>query len=861
MSIIQDLQTISNDRAMLLDEKLENLLRIGTEILRLETGIVSNIRGDQYSVQSVVTPGDSIPEDAKFSLCDTYCADVASAGTVVAYHNIDIQPGASHPCFEKYTLKSYLAAPIHVFGEFYGTVNFSSLSPREEAFGALETDYLLLLASWIGNELERQQALSNLKAQKVVLEERNSLLNQITNLAGVGTWELNVDSGSIVWSGALKRMLHVHSERVLKPDEIVNFIVSEEQRKSYVNQFQEMIKTGEDFAYEVEVKTDAGEPRWLESRAHPIMENGRCVKVIGATVDITQMQIDKAVLRHKSELAESALKARSDFLANMSHEIRTPMNAIIGFSDLMLGEALREEQKSHLTTINRSARSLLHLLNDILDSAKLDKGKLDLDYRDFLIREELDLVISTFWLEAKRKKVGLVLNVDDSVANGYRGVPERMRQVLNNLIGNAVKFTHDGEVTINVKSDEKFVYFDVTDTGIGMTQEQVGRVFDPFSQADASMSRKYGGTGLGTTISKQLVELMGGNICATSEKGKGTTFTFRLPLEVVEIDDYVSSELSSKAARIETSLTVLVVDDVQQNLELLSLLLKRAGHSVETATDGQVALDKMRAKSFDVVLMDLQMPKLDGLEAAKQRREFEKENSLPPTPIIALTASVLVQDKHAAQQAGMEGFANKPVDFPQLMDEIARVLNIDTLQVDSVPDTLEVNAPASTLKVDKNVLDLKKAVDLWGSEEAVLYKAVATLSHSLKGTSGNLCLTTFYHTTREIEAQALKSEVNIEDVNRLRDALERIELMLSESPLYAENAINESIDNALLLSHLEAMLDSVEQNMVDEEELTFLREVGCSSHKEQITQILLDIDDFEFELAHERISTLIKELK
>ncbi len=341
-----------------------------------------------------------------------------------------------------------------------------------------------------------------------------------------------------------------------------------------------------------------------------------------------------------------------------------------------------------------------------------------------------------------------------------------------------------------------------------------------------------------------------------------------------------------KKARIETSLTVLVVDDVQQNLELLSLLLKRAGHSVETATDGQIALDKMRAKSFDVVLMDLQMPKLDGLEAAKQRREFEKENSLPPTPIIALTASVLVQDKHAAQQAGMEGFANKPVDFPQLMDEIARVLNIDTLQVDSVPDTLEVNAPASALKVDKNVLDLKKAVDLWGSEEAVLqevdkfsttcrdkvddlmgaairedYKAVATLSHGLKGTSGNLCLTTFYHTTREIEAQALKSEVNIEDVNRLRDALDKIELMLSESPLYAENAINESIDNALLLSHLEAMLDSVEQNMVDEDELSFLREVGCSSHKEQITQILLDIDDFEFELAHERISTLIQELK
>lgn len=216
-----------------------------------------------------------------------------------------------------------------------------------------------------------------------------------------------------------------------------------------------------------------------------------------------------------------------------------------------------------------------------------------------------------------------------------------------------------------------------------MTQEQVERVFDPFSQADASMSRKYGGTGLGTTISKQLVELMGGSIFARSEKGKGTTFTFRLPLKVVEIDEHISSDTTSKATRIETTLNVLVVDDVQQNLELLSLLLKRAGHNVDTATDGLIALKKMQSQSYDVVLMDLQMPKLDVLEAAKQRREFEKENSLPPTPIVALTASVLVQDKHAAQQAGMEGFANKPVDFAQLMEEVASVLNIDTNVIDN----------------------------------------------------------------------------------------------------------------------------------------------------------------------------------
>ena len=641
------------------------------------------------------------------------------------------------------------------------------------------------------------------------------------------------------------------------------------------------------FSYEYRIVAKSGEVKWVIEHGVQVKDDeGTVLYVDGFISDITHRKIMENELKAAKEKAEQAAAARTTFLANMSHEIRTPMNAIIGFSDLMLGEALREEQKSHLTTINRSARSLLHLLNDILDSAKLDKGKLDLDYRDFLIREELDLVISTFWLEAKRKKVDLVLNVDESVANGYRGVPERMRQVLNNLIGNAVKFTHEGEVAVNVRRDGEFVCFAVSDTGIGMTQEQVERVFDPFSQADASMSRKYGGTGLGTTISKQLVELMGGSICVSSEKGKGTTFTFRLPLDEAEVNESSANNTQPTVTQIDATLRVLVVDDVQQNIELLSLLLSRAGHQVHTATDGFIALEKMQSESFDVVLMDLQMPKLDGLEAAKQRREYEKEHGLPPTPIIALTASVLVQDRHAAELAGMEGFANKPVDFSLLMEEVARVLHLNSRVVNIPTGATNEDGSASAFNVEKAVLDLRKAVDLWGSEDIVLrevdkfstasrekvdalmsaairedYDAVARLAHGLKGTSGNLCLTTFFHITKEIEAQALKTKVNIEEINQLRGALDKIELMLSESPLYAENAINESIDNALLLSHLEAMLNSVEQNMVDEAELTFLRDAGCSSHKDQIGQILLYIDDFEFELAHEHISTLIQELK
>lgn len=552
----------------------------------------------------------------------------------------------------------------------------------------------------------------------------------------------------------------------------------------------------DNFTIEYRVIHRNGDIRWVIEQGTCVKDdNGELLYIDGFITDITHRREMEDELKVAKESAEQAAAARTAFLANMSHEIRTPMNAIIGFSDLMLGESLREEQKSHLTTINRSARSLLHLLNDILDSAKLDKGKLDLDYRNFCMREELDLVISTFWLEAKRKKVALNLNVDDSVAQGYRGVPERLRQVLNNLIGNAVKFTHEGEVTVNVYGDNELVYFEVSDTGIGMSPEHLEKVFDPFSQADASMSRKYGGTGLGTTISKQLVELMGGEISARSELGNGTTFAFHLPLEVIELSQTSSHQVPVFSEQTLPPLHVLVVDDVIQNVELLTLLLTRAGHTVDSASEGEMALEKMRDGHYDLVLMDLQMPKLDGLEAAKRRREYEKANDLPATPIIALTASVLVQDKHAAQNAGMEGFANKPVDFPVLVNEIARVLTgrvpeIATTERQNVQSsnvqagnvqTGDTQQPLPSKRQHSHVVDLKKASTLWGSEEVALqeiykfttkcreqvddlttaivhenFNKIATIAHSLKGASGNLCLTTFFNTTKLIETDAIK---------------------------------------------------------------------------------------------------------
>ncbi|MDO6566142.1 MHYT domain-containing protein [Alteromonas sp. 1_MG-2023] len=646
-----------------------------------------------------------------------------------------------------------------------------------------------------------------------------------------------------------------------------------------VERIAEEVADNKQFTIEYRIITKCGDVRWVtEHGVHVLDDDGNTIYLDGFISDITARREMEEELKAAKERAEQAAEARTNFLANMSHEIRTPMNAIIGFSDLMLAEEMPPEQHGHLTTVNRSARSLLHLLNDILDSAKLDKGKLDLDYRDFIIREEVDTVISTFWLEAKRKNISLEVNVKDDVCEAYNGVPERIRQVLNNLIGNAVKFTGDGSVVVEVSSDVSDVYFKINDSGIGMNDEQVNRVFDAFAQADASMSRKYGGTGLGTTISKQLVELMGGKICAQSELGVGSTFIFRLPLTPA-----VPPEADEAGTPVDLPpMKILIVDDIAQNIDLLSLLLKRSGHSVVVARDGQDALEKMEnTPGIELVLMDLQMPILDGLEASMQRRKYEEQHNLPRLPIIALTASVLVQDRHAASDAGMEGFANKPIDYPLLTREMARVLG------------KEVNDTATKIrsveKVERKltkVVDLSRAVSLWGDAEthhnevakftqineskiAEMTAAImqndapktASLAHGIKGVAGNLCLNPLMAVCRDIEKNALKGELDISSVQQLKKAFnEVITWVQGESEKVSASTEKEEIDLPLLITYLTNLKLSVTQNMLDEEVLKEMKGLASGQYKDSIAAILMDIDDFEFERAESQLSELIDTL-
>ena len=596
----------------------------------------------------------------------------------------------------------------------------------------------------------------------------------------------------------------------------------------------------------------------------------------GFVMDISDRKIMESALISAKEKAEQAAITRAAFLANMSHEIRTPMNAIIGFSDILLDEELSNNQRKQINTINQSAKSLLHILNDVLDSAKLEKGKFQLEYRDFYLVEEVDSVVSTLWLQAQHKGLQINLNIDKDTQCFYHGVPDRLRQVLTNIIGNSVKFTEQGSVTISIKNKQSgYLHFAISDTGIGMTPTQLESVFEPFAQADESMSRRFGGTGLGTTISKQLIELMGGTISAKSEKGKGSTFEFNIPMVLANVPT------KSKLQEIYTELpqlSILIVDDIEQNIDLMSLILKRNDHSFAVARNGEQALLKMENERFDIVLMDIQMPVMDGLTASKKRREYEVENGLARLPIIALTASVLPQDRKSAEESGMDGFANKPIDLRQLLNEIARVLTLNKLIID-----VEEDKPTQSISID-----IEKGIDLWGSKTTLFNEIVRFLNqsksnitaltdliknsewdtventaHKYKGAAGNLALnklmlalTTLEDASRKHkEKEALLSLENIEsEINSITQCTKKMTTRTYQE-IKTENTSHEVLLETLL--KLEAF---VENNEFDDEQLDILQAVH-SDFNEDINSIITACNDFDFELASRHIKVLINSLR
>ena len=440
------------------------------------------------------------------------------------------------------------------------------------------------------------------------------------------------------------------------------------------------------------------------------------MRVIGTGFDITAQktleerdlcyrgQLEEMVAQRTSELeesrrqAEAASQAKSIFLSTVSHEIRTPMNAIVGFAHLFDRSNLTETQQEQLRKIKLAATTLLSVINDVLDISKIEAGKLELEQMPFVVRSMLDTVCSIVGFAALEKELVLEVNVAPEIPDVLTGDPKRIGQILLNLMNNAVKFTQEGSITLTVGLAEEQVQNDgdgdnsimlalsVEDTGMGLSEEQMGRLFKPFMQADNSVTRRFGGTGLGLAISKQLVELMGGKIGVHSQLGKGSVFHFTLRLalsdtasDLTELplapDDQASAKLPG--AQVLANKRALIVEDNEINQEIAKALLAEHGIEADVADNGLLSLEKVVQQQYDCIFMDMQMPVMGGIEAAQSLRNMGKKAQetegpeaplawLLHVPIVAMTANAMAEDRRHCLDAGMNDHIGKPIDLQAL---------------------------------------------------------------------------------------------------------------------------------------------------------------------------------------------------
>jgi PAS domain S-box-containing protein len=560
--------------------------------------------------------------------------------------------------------------------------------------------------------------LTSPKQMEQALRTTQDRLKLAQSALSLGSWEVDFASGTVAISESLLRLYGAEEIRERLTLGEWHTYVHPEDRERKIAEARRHFDDREPFDRQYRVILPDGSIRWFHSKALAIFDDqGQAIRMVGVDFDITQDKRIEGELAHAKEAAEAASRAKSEFLANMSHEIRTPLNGVVGMTDLVLETELTGEQREYLNTVKLSADALLTVINDILDFSKIEAGKLELDPTEFQLRDFLDETCRLLALRAHQKGLELVSDVAPSVPEWVVGDTSRIRQVLLNLVGNAVKFTELGEVVVAVEprpsdtADTVVLAFSVRDTGIGITPEQQNIIFHPFAQADGSTTRRYGGTGLGLTICQRLVKLMGGSIGLESEIGRGSTFHFTVRLGVAP--NCARERVTGPPAL--QDVRVLVVDDNATNRRILAETLSRWGMRPIVADSATAALRLHQSADppIPLTLSDVHMPEMDGFElAAKVKRRT------PGSAVVLLTSGSHAGDIARCRELGVDAYLTKPVIQRELQAAIVRVLQPSSGEAgcsDSVfpgappEQTPEKLRPLRILLAEDNIVNQKVA--------------------------------------------------------------------------------------------------------------------------------------------------------
>lgn len=570
----------------------------------------------------------------------------------------------------------------------------------------------------------------------------------------------------------------------------MNLVNSAYHPTEFFENLWDTIQSGKVLRTEIRNKSKDGHFYWVDSTIIPFVdENNIPFQYVAIQSDITSKKEFEAQLVHAKQDAENSLKIKEEFISNMSHEIRTPMNALIGFTDLLLETELTTEQREHLITIKNSEKLLLTLINDILDLAKLESGKIFLENVPFNIHDTLQEVVKLLNVNATEKNIELELFINSKVPQMIIGDTTRVQQIILNTVGNAIKFTEKGEVSIYVKSiitqhKEVTITFEIKDTGIGIPKSKLDTIFDSFEQASNSTTRLYGGTGLGLSIVKKLVDTMNGEITVESEVEVGSTFKIKIPFKMVDDGSVSLAQIMPQIKKEELSplnLKVLLVEDNKTNQLLANTRLTRWNCEVEIANHGKEAMELLEKYPFDIVLMDIQMPIMNGFEATSAIRSSENSN-YNQIPIIAMTAHASHKEAENAIKRGMNDYIFKPFDSEVLHKKILKYTS------KSVEDSNEEETEVSTEKLldlkflreetfnDKDIIEtilnsfLIDYKDFLNNCEAEIenqnWEKIYALTHKIKPSISMLSINKLIPLIAEIEYKS-KNQMNVAQISNL----------------------------------------------------------------------------------------------
>jgi len=653
------------------------------------------------------------------------------------------------------------------------------------------------------------------------------------------------------------------------------------------------------FEAEFRLKAKDGSWKWILSKGQAVDrdESGVPSRMTGVHLDMTERKQAEIELQAAKEAAEDATKAKSEFLANMSHEIRTPMNAIMGMTHLALETDLTPKQQDYLKKTHRSATSLLGLINDILDFSKIEAGKMDMESVGFHLDDVLDNVSTLISIKAEEMGLALEFQTPAEIPRFLKGDSLRLGQILINLSNNAVKFTEKGSITIKTELIEETgenytLQFAVRDTGIGLTKEQIGKLFKSFSQADSSTTRKFGGTGLGLTISKQLVEMMDGKIWVESEPGEGSSFIFTAVFGHGN-EEEITARSSQKGFDIEQlksiqGARILLVEDNEINQQVAQEILEKAGFVIDIAEDGKQAVEAVEKTSYDLVLMDIQMPVMDGYESSK---EIRKNPQFKDLPILAMSASAMTQDMENALAAGMNGHVPKPIElnllFSALLEwikpgerEMPEPVIIADSQENPIENELPTDLPgidtktglervAGNEKLYRNIL--KKFAKNQATSIEEMRKALedndielaTRLAHTIKGVAGNIGATHLQTAAKDLESgiQQEGSDVATILIESTQTQLELVVRSIHDlekgidTPTISTEPKGNTAEIAKLTAQLKKLLedDDTEAAEVIEE---LKKQLKGSEVEQKLVLIEEAIGEYDFEVALEELNQM-----